>query len=132
MCHIFLLFSAPPNLVSGPSDHALFSATLILLSCEFEGIPTPDVMWTFNQTVPIILSGDSSKYDILNETREDGRNYSLVTSTLEFTSDSVADTGTYSCSADNGVVNLIGAVTTASSQLYFVNGESTHCTCRLL
>ena len=116
--------TAPPVLVTGPSDQALFQSTQINMSCVFEGIPAPMVTWRylpFDQTEPIILfNGD--KYQT-NNSREEGAVYY---SFLEFTSTSVADAGMYTCSADNGVINLIGAVTNATGLLYFQeNGELT-------
>ena len=120
--------TAPPLLVSGPSDQALFHSTQISLSCVFEGIPAPMVTWRylrFDQTEPIVLS-NSDKYQTNSSTnREEGAVYYTTISILEFTSTSVADAGMYTCSADNGVINLIGAVTNATGLLYFQeNGES--------
>lgn len=121
--------TAPPDLVTGPSDQALFSARQINLSCIFEGIPAPVITWTylpFNQIVHITLSNDD-KYEMRSSTnREEREVYYTATSSLEFLSETVADAGMYTCSADNGVMNLIRAITNATSLLYFeVNGEST-------
>lgn len=124
-----LSYTAPPNLVTGPSDQALFSEMQISLSCIFEGIPAPVITWMyipFNQTMPITLSSGRKYQTSISTNREEGGVYYTATSSLEFRSENVADAGMYVCSANNGVMNLIGAITNATSLLYFeANGEST-------
>lgn len=112
----------------GPSDLALFSSMPIHLLCVFEGIPAPQINWTYfppDRDVAIAIDGGVEKYRTTSIV-SGGRDaiYYTVNSSLEFQSGSVADAGAYTCSADNGIVNLIGALSNATAQLYFEeNGE---------
>lgn len=100
---------------------------LISLSCAFEGRPLPVVTWTYfpfdeDSSTDLTLASQG-KYSITNETFA-GEVYSNLTSVLSFRSDSIEDAGTYTCTADNSVVNLIDAHSDAMIQLYFqTNGE---------
>ena len=98
---------------------------LISLSCAFEGSPLPDVTWTYlklNEDTNRTLTSQG-KYTITNDSFA-GQVYSNLTSVLSFRSDSIEDAGTYTCTADNGVANLIDARSNANIQLYFqTNGE---------
>lgn len=101
------------------------------MSCVFEGIPAPAVTWRylpFGQTESIVLSNGGNYRITSSMERREGAVYYTTISMLEFTSTSVADAGMYTCLADNGVINLIGAVTNGTGVLHFLeNGEST-CT----
>ena len=111
---------APPDLLSVSTDQALFSTASVTLSCTFEGVPLPTVSWTYLEvdgTTPTTLE-PSEKYTFTNET-EIGGVYSNITSTLTLSTVSLDDAGQYTCTANNEVVNLIGAQSNGSSQLYF-------------
>jgi hypothetical protein len=121
--------------VTGPSNRALFETTQISLSCVFEGVPAPNITWKylpFNQTEPVLLINGDKHQTSSSVNLEEGSVYYTITSVLGFTVTSVADAGMYTCSADNGVVNLIGAISNGTGLLYFEeNGESklpTPCT----
>ena len=48
----FLIFSAPVEIVEGPTDRRVLFGTTVYLKCEAAGIPKPDIMWMKNsQTV---------------------------------------------------------------------------------
>lgn len=66
-----------------------------------------------NESIPL-SSGD--KYTIREE-----RNLStaITNSSLTISNISVDDAGEYTCTAGNGVPNLIGATTEGTAQLYF-------------
>lgn len=122
--HLFLS-SAPPNLLNEPANQALFSSMVISLSCAFEGRPLPNVTWTYvdEASSTNLTLTSQGKYNITNEAFT-GLVYSNVTSVLSFHSDSIEDAGTYTCTSDNGIINLIDARSFASIQLYFeTNGK---------
>ena len=112
--------AAPPYLVTGPFDQALFSPASIILNCQFEAIPAANVTWSYLEpsttASPVPISpGDTYNITVMTS----GDDYITTSSTLIIQSVSVSAAGRYFCQAANGVQNLIGAISEGSAQLYF-------------
>ena len=81
------------------------------LSCTFEGIPIPQILWyiTSNSTGEEQQLINSTRITISHKLDEDGNSFSeLIIDDLR-----KSDEGSYKCMGSNGVENFIGAVDNA-------------------
>ena len=104
-----LVSVAPPSLILNQSDAAVFT-------CNIFGIPRPTFTWSNGSTV-LSSSSPSNTYTITNST--DTYNISAVLTILSVLR---TDMGTYTCSASNGIANLIDSPEEDTAEL-FVQGK---------
>ena len=117
---------APPNLILGPDDHALFSSIDIVLSCSFRAIPAANITWTYipfgnRSAQPTLLSPGGVNYNFTSVVNSKG-GYAETTSNLTIISVSESDAGDYICTGNNGIANLIGAQSRGQSLLIVREG----------
>ena len=108
LSHFFYYVTDPPSVSLNPSIAAVESDN-VSITCTVFGIPPPEITWTRNNTNITSLTD----YITILESGS-GKNR---TSTLMITDISKADESRYTCSAFNGVENLIGSITERSSTI---------------
>ena len=84
------------------------------------GIPVPEITWTRFEpegTNPEDINNDGVKFSISNAVSEEEFDLQILTSTLTILNVDKSDELMYQCSGDNGVENLIDAVSTSTASL---------------
>ena len=98
------LISDPPLVSVMPSLVIANQTDLITVVCEMFGIPTPSLMWTFDDLSPSPLEMLDNDTFISIITIVNGYN---LTSHLTINGVQHTDTGIYTCHGFNGIQNLI-------------------------
>lgn len=98
------------SLTVNQSDQSSFTCTAF-------GIPLPSFMWYFNESSDPLLS-DNVEFSISNTMTTNGSGLVLTMSTLTILNTSRSQhEGDYSCTATNGIDNLIGTPEIAEARL---------------
>lgn len=108
----------PPNVTVSPASTIInrSSELSVELTCEAFGIPPPTLTWSVDKTGQT-LTTDTNGVEIDTTDNGDG----TTTSVLTISEPRDPDESNYTCSAVNGVTNVLGTAESGTAEL-FVQG----------
>ena len=114
--------SDPPLVSVMPNSIVANQTDVINVVCEMFGIPTPELTWTFSSGLSPSPPEELSNGTFISiVTIVDGYN---LTSYFTINSARHTDTGVYTCSGDNGILNRIDSPEEDSFELLIQGGRA--------
>lgn len=105
--YVLLHTADPPNVTATPLVIVVNSSSAtVTFTCETFGIPLPNITW--------IKERGNTNVGVVQQTVTGN----MVTSTLFISDPRDTDESNYTCSADNGVTNVLSTPENATVQLY--------------
>ena len=117
----FPCFPDPAEISTGPIDQEVLTGDTVELSCVAFGVPSPNITWSRPGVDDLTLAGDDRITVFMN-----GNDSRLTISNVQ-----LSDADVYTCTAYNGVENVIDASEEASA-IITVLGTAILCSTKVI